>query len=116
EIWCFLKDILETYGFGLMFDLQDLLISVPTFQKTVLDLAVTLGLIKPLNLIPDSSLAMFYLNVLMIWQCLVVSVYATYVFRPSKTSLLDVTSVVSTEFPRSFTGPFIPQSFTLSEQ
>ncbi|KAK6749740.1 hypothetical protein RB195_002007 [Necator americanus] len=83
------KDRLKPYRFGLLFKIHDTIVSMPANQKFVLDLAVALEWIKDVNNLPASNAAMFYLNFLLIWEFLIVSLYSSYVFQPEKTVLFD---------------------------
>ncbi|EYB83284.1 hypothetical protein Y032_0338g2926 [Ancylostoma ceylanicum] len=83
------KKRLEPYRFGLLFKIHDTILSVPAHQKLILDLLVALDLIGNVNNLPASNVAMFYLNFLLIWEFLIVSLYSTYAFQPDKTLLFD---------------------------
>ncbi|CAJ0600894.1 unnamed protein product [Cylicocyclus nassatus] len=84
------KDRLEPYRFALLFKIQDSIMSLPAHQKLILDLVVALDWIKNVKNLPASNVAMFYLNFLLIWEFLLVSLFSTYAFEPDKTKLFDV--------------------------
>ncbi|VDO99248.1 unnamed protein product [Heligmosomoides polygyrus] len=72
------------YRAGVLFKLHDYLLSAPAILKLILDIAVAMDWIGPQKLMPADSIAMFYFNFLLILENLVISVYATYVFRPTQ--------------------------------